>query len=329
MTDHSNASPLILFVDDEATALKYFDRAVGAIAPVITANSVEEGKKVLDQHSDSLIVLVSDQRMPGEYGNELLEYAKDKYPHIVRILTTAYSELENTVDAVNQGQIHRYIQKPWDISLLRTELKQSLEFGNLRKEHAFLLNEKLFVRQKQTISVRIGVLNTLAMSLSKASHLPIKTYLSAALLVAHTPAEPNWLLMDYSDLVSEESYRAGEFGRAVQSKLKQLEAEYTALAQTHLQKVLEKLLPETIAIQGDSVIFKDERCVVEFLETPSYQFISDAHIAWFAFLIWLDRTGYALEIKRLENNVLQGQFVSQAADALPQKIELAHWIEQF
>jgi DNA-binding NtrC family response regulator len=58
---------------------------------VATAGSVQEGKARLDAHAASLAVLVSDQRMPGEQGNELLRYARERYPHIVRILTTAYS----------------------------------------------------------------------------------------------------------------------------------------------------------------------------------------------------------------------------------------------
>lgn len=88
MTDSTTPAPEILFVDDEATAVKYFQRAVGTLASVATAGSVEEGKQMLDAHADTISVLVSDQRMPGAYGNELLFYARDKYPHIVRILTT-------------------------------------------------------------------------------------------------------------------------------------------------------------------------------------------------------------------------------------------------
>ena len=51
--------PAILFVDDEATAVKYFQRAIGALAPVVTGGSVEEGKTLLDAHADRVAVLVS------------------------------------------------------------------------------------------------------------------------------------------------------------------------------------------------------------------------------------------------------------------------------
>src|SRR5450830_589833 len=98
--------PTILYVDDEANALKYFQRAIAPLAHVLTATSVEEGKRILDEQGGRIAVLVSDQRMPGAYGNALLSYAWDRYPHIVRILTTAYSELEYTVVAVYWGRIH-------------------------------------------------------------------------------------------------------------------------------------------------------------------------------------------------------------------------------
>lgn len=104
MTNPGGNEPKILYVDDETLALTYFGRAIGSLAPVVTATSVEEGKRMLDQHAATLGVLVSDQRMPGELGNELLRYARERYPHLVRILTTAYSEIEDTVEAVSKGR---------------------------------------------------------------------------------------------------------------------------------------------------------------------------------------------------------------------------------
>jgi two-component system probable response regulator PhcQ len=199
MNDPSDTSPVILFVDDEATAVKYFQRAIGSLAPVITAGSVEEAITLLDAHADTLAVLVSDQRMPGRYGNELLRYARDHYPHMVRILTTAYSEIEYTVEAINQGQIHRYIKKPWEISALRMELQQALEIANLRKERDQLMREKMMVRQKQTVSNRIGVLNILCCGVLGANQFaPVEAYLAAAMKAGVRAPEPDWILMDYS-----------------------------------------------------------------------------------------------------------------------------------
>lgn len=328
MNEHVASPPLILFVDDEATAVKYFQRAIDSLAPVVTAGTVDEGKRMLDEHAQSLAVLISDQRMPGGYGNELLQYARAQYPNIVRILTTAYSELEHTVEAVNQGQIHRYIQKPWDISALRMELKQALELAALRKDHAQLLREKLMVRQKQIVSNRIGTLYTLCASLAWPNHfLLLDNYLSAAAAVGVTPPEPDWLLMDYADLISAEAQRSGQFGHAVSGTLSDFRQRYRG---THGDDAL-RLLPEIFAgkaqVSGDgTALFADGRLFAEFLESPSDAQVSAQHASWLAFLILLHGMGRSLQLSKLESGV-QCRMAASGAQASP--APLAAWIEQF
>ena len=319
--------PTILYVDDEANALKYFQRAIAPLANVLTATSVEEGKRILDAQAERIAVLVSDQRMPGAYGNELLSYAWDRYPHIVRILTTAYSELEHTVEAVNQGQIHRYIQKPWDIAALRMELKQALELARLRNEHAQLLREKLMVRQRQAVANRIGTLYVLCASLAgPEQQLPVEAYLSAALTAGVTPPEPDWLLMDYADLVSSEAFRGIAFAAAVRQQLDTLEREHPGRG---VEQSIDMLLPvfgAALQNQGGTALFLDGRLLTEFLETPTTTPVSSIHAFWLASLLWLARRGWSLQLSKTELG-LQGKVV-QAEPALTPD-HLAAWIEQF
>ncbi len=321
------ALPTILYVDDEANALKYFQRAMSPLAHVLTAMSVEEGKRVLDEHAAQIAVLVSDQRMPGAYGNELLSYAWDRYPHIVRILTTAYSEMEHTVEAVNQGQIHRYIQKPWDIAALRMELKQALALAQLRSEHAQLLREKLLVRQRQAIANRIGCLYSLCASLAgPEQQLPVEAYLSAALTAGVIAPEPDWLLMDYADLVASEAFRSTAFGADVRRQLDTLE-----LAQPGrgVEQTIDLLLPVFGAAMrdaGGTVLFLDSRLLTEFLEAPTGTPVSSTHAFWLASLLWLARRGWSMQVDASEQG-LQGK-VMQAEPALTPD-HLAAWIEQF
>ncbi len=148
----------ILYVDDESMALKYFERLVSPIAPVLTAISVEEGKQILDDRGGEIAVLVSDQRMPGANGNELLRYAREHHPLIVRMLTTAYSELGEAIVAINAGEIYRYITKPWDLEDLRADLKNALELADLRTERDGLLREKMLILQHQLIGGRVSQL---------------------------------------------------------------------------------------------------------------------------------------------------------------------------
>jgi two-component system probable response regulator PhcQ len=148
----------ILFVDDETVALKYFDKLVSPIAPVLVAASVEQGKEILRQHGDEISVLISDQRMPGAHGNELLRYAREYHPHVIRMLTTAYSEIGEAVEAINSGEIYRYITKPWDMHKLHADLRNALELSGLRQERDLLLREKLGTQRQIILTHRCSQL---------------------------------------------------------------------------------------------------------------------------------------------------------------------------
>lgn len=320
--------PAILFVDDEATAVKYFQRAIGALAPVVTGGSVEEGKALLDAHADSLAVLVSDQRMPGEYGNELLRYARERYPHIVRILTTAYSELDQTVAAVNEGQIHRYIKKPWDITALRMELKQALELSGLRKERDQLVREKLAVLQTKTMATRIGMLHALCASLIGPGRFqPVETYLAAVNLVGARNADPDWQRMDYADLVRAESERSGSFGHAVATRLAQMRSANAGKgAADAAAAIADALGSEVVRRDGDTVIWTAPATLAEFLAQPVGAPVSTPHAAWLASLLWLEEAGGALQF------ACDGDTIVCRAGTRSESFasdRLAAWIERF
>ena len=328
MTDPNVNQPEILFVDDEAIAVKYFQRAIGGLAFVVTAGSVEEGKRMLDAHAGTLSVLVSDQRMPGEYGNELLRYARHTYPHIVRILTTAYSEQEHTIDAINQGQIYRYIKKPWEINELRMELKQAIDLAHLRKDHNLLLREKMMVRQKQTISTRIGAIHTICTSISGPQHFqPVETYLTAASLTTVVPPEPDWLLMDYTDVVSAESARNGEFAYAVPKMFAEIEQRHRAAPEENVLNILISMMDgKALPGENGAVLLSDAKNMAEYLEQPSNIPVSAQHATWLAFLIWLDSLGLALKLSQTEGGI-EGRVIKPEVPV--SAMRLAAWIDHF
>lgn len=145
----------ILYVDDEDMALKYFQRAMARQATVHTASSVDAAMELLASEGERIGVLVTDQRMPGRTGVDLLRAVRRDHPGIVRLLTTAYSDLDDAIEAVNRGEIFRYITKPWDIKLLQSELRQAMEVFHLRREHALLSSEKLGVARRQVAVNRL------------------------------------------------------------------------------------------------------------------------------------------------------------------------------
>lgn len=327
----THESPLaIIFVDDEATAVKYFQRAIGSLAPVLTGGSVDEGKALLDEHGHKVGVLVSDQRMPGEYGNELLRYASERFPHIVRILTTAYSEIDQTVAAVNLGHIHRYIKKPWDITALRMELKQALELADLRKERDQLLREKLAVLQKQTLATRIGLIRTLSATLIGPERFqPVETYLAAAVLASVQSSEVDWLLQDYSDLVAAEGSRAGTFGHVVAAKLAALRNRHVESGAASAAAAVAGTLEEAgirVRRDGETLVWDEPAALVEFLGEPANKAVSSGHAAWLASLLWLDGNNFALAPAR-EGNAITFGFTQHKTEFAADR--LATWIEQF
>src|SRR5512142_3224974 len=103
----------ILYVDDEEKSLKYFTRAFEDQFRIFTAPNAQDGFRVLEEHKDEIGVLMTDQRMPGEKGVWLLEKGRQLRPRIIRILVTAYADMDAAIAAVNTGAIYRYVHKPW------------------------------------------------------------------------------------------------------------------------------------------------------------------------------------------------------------------------
>src|SRR5438067_4917514 len=173
----------ILYVDDEEKSLKYFSRAFQDQFQIFTAPSAQEGFKILEAHKDDIGLLMTDQRMPGEKGIWLLEKARQLRPRIIRILATAYSDMEAAIAAVNTGAIYKYVTKPWDPPQLEASLKRGLEFFMVQRERDQLLREKMSVLHNIMIADRIVSLGLLAAGLShhlRNSLVAVKTFLDLA-----------------------------------------------------------------------------------------------------------------------------------------------------
>src|SRR3974390_379077 len=141
------------------------------------------GLKLLEQHKDEIGVLMTDQRMPGEKGVWLLERARHMRPQIIRILATAYADMDAAIAAVNTGAIYKYVNKPWDPPQLENTLKRGLEFFMVQRERDQLLKEKMSVLHNMMIADRIVSLGLLAAGLShhiRNALVAVKTFLALA-----------------------------------------------------------------------------------------------------------------------------------------------------
>ena len=184
MENHYNYKKFaILYVDDEEKSLTNFARAFGEQFRVFTAATAIEGFKLLQKHGDEIGVLMTDQRMPGEKGVWLLERARQFRPRVLRILVTAFADMDAAIAAVNSGAIYKYVTKPWDPPQLELTLKQGLEFFMVQGERDQLLHEKMSVLRNMMIADRIVSLGLLAAGLShhiRNSLVAVKTFLDLA-----------------------------------------------------------------------------------------------------------------------------------------------------
>ena len=132
----------ILYVDDEEKALHYFRQMFEDEYVIHTANNAAEGYRILETYGTRIGILLTDQRMPGESGVELMDRARRLHPNLVRILVTAFTDYQSAVKAVNEGRAYRYLHKPLDPVQLSTILRQGMETYHTLLERERLLSEK-------------------------------------------------------------------------------------------------------------------------------------------------------------------------------------------
>ena len=128
----------ILLVDDEVNVLSALTRALfDEPYQVICAKSGEEALELIEKTPFKLVV--SDERMIGMQGSELLAILKDTHPDTLRILLTGHATLEAAMKAVNQGEIYRFFTKPWDDTDLKFAIRSAIERYDLEAENRRLL----------------------------------------------------------------------------------------------------------------------------------------------------------------------------------------------
>ncbi|WP_028221046.1 response regulator [Paraburkholderia oxyphila] len=122
MSETQQERRTVLYVDDEELARKYFARSAGSDYEVLLACDADEALSILRSEGARVTILVTDFRMPGRHGGELLRQVSQEYPHIVRILVTAYADKDALRDAVNTGDAFRILEKPLSVGTVRAVL---------------------------------------------------------------------------------------------------------------------------------------------------------------------------------------------------------------
>jgi len=143
----------VLYIDDEIHNLNSFKAAFRRDFNIFTAQSAREGRKILDMNE--IAVIVTDQRMPVMTGIEFLESIIPVYPDTIRILLTGFSDINAVMDAINRGQVYKYLVKPWADEELKQYIQNAMEIYHLRKENRDLA-EKLEKANQQLDALKIN-----------------------------------------------------------------------------------------------------------------------------------------------------------------------------
>lgn len=146
--------PKILYIDDETYNLAALKAALRREFEVHTALSAKEGLKILNE--EAIQIIISDQRMPEMTGVEFFASIKEAHSEPIRILLTGYSDMQSVVDAINRGEVYRYLTKPWDATYLKSIITQALELFELRRKNKELVADlkrangqlEFYLRQK-------------------------------------------------------------------------------------------------------------------------------------------------------------------------------------
>ena len=129
----------VIVVDDEPEQLQVFRLNFKRDFDLHLAASGAEALEML--RSAEAAVLLTDQRMPNMTGVDLLVQAKEVRPDTVRIVVTAYKDAASILDAVNKGDVYRYVVKPWNVDEMRITIRRAIERYQMAKENLRLIDQ--------------------------------------------------------------------------------------------------------------------------------------------------------------------------------------------
>lgn len=139
---------ILLLVDDEENILSALNRIFREekIYEIITAHDAQDALQKISK--TAVDIVISDQRMPGMGGAELLKEIRDTHPDSIRFLLSGYADVEAIISAINEGDIYRFIKKPWN----NEEIKDLVKISITQRDVSRIISEAVF-RAKKTIDI--------------------------------------------------------------------------------------------------------------------------------------------------------------------------------
>jgi FixJ family two-component response regulator len=171
--------PRILIVDDEEAILETMSFTFMDVYDVYTSTDAREALRILDDKAP-IACVISDQRMPGMTGVEFLAEASQRHPETVRIMLTGFADAEATIQAINDGHVYAYVNKPWEPDDLKQTVRRAVEHNRLAAENSRLvaeLRETNFFLEAVMDRLDTGALAIDAQGVVRAANRPAREYL--------------------------------------------------------------------------------------------------------------------------------------------------------
>jgi len=278
--DKHSFKPPLLIVDDEPEVLASLRSLFRRDYKVLTA---ERGEQALDilRLGTEVHVVITDQRMPGMTGVELLSRVREEFPDVIRLMMTGYADVNSVVNAVNEGSVYRYIGKPWDPDELASVIRQAFERYRLVGERRILLRELEEANRLKASFITLAshefntpltiVLGMLRLAQAKNADDAVAPFLDRALVAAD---RLNRRLINTFKVLED-----GDFSRSlklrpmsVQQVVDEAAQEMGPFLKMRRQSLLTRIDPPTLAVMGSHSHLRD---VLEALLSNAMKFSKD------------------------------------------------------
>lgn len=278
MTEKINTKPVVLYVDDERNNLLAFKAAFRMEFDVLLAASPDEAMEVLKEKKPA--VIISDYRMPFMTGIEMFEKIRQKYPDPFRVLLTGYGDVHALTDAINKGQVFRYIKKPWIEDEIRNVVKDASEYYQTKQ---------LLEQRNKELAEAYKELDRFVYSVSHDLRSPLMGILAIAGFLRKTKSIEE--VHEYGELIVKNVNRLDEFISNLLEYYKVKRGELTITAMD-----LKSLLNEIKEIYLSEMVEKNISCDIEVHQTEEFR--SDKLVLLVAIQNFLSNS---IKYQRLEN----------------------------
>ncbi|MFC3881904.1 hybrid sensor histidine kinase/response regulator [Algoriphagus namhaensis] len=188
----------VLYIDDEDNNLKSFRATLRRDFNVFTAIDGEAGLEIA--RNEEVHVVIADQRMPGMTGTEFFEKMIQINPDPIRILLTGYSDISSVIDAINKGEVYRFIDKPWNIEQIKNSIKNAADLFFMRRE----LKEK-----NKKLEKLQSEMNQFVYSLSHELRGPLMSISGVAKLAKMEIDQPKTI--EYFDMIESSTEKLDDY----------------------------------------------------------------------------------------------------------------------